>query len=43
MTDDGMVSLCRGCHKLQILCMSGCSNITDASLTALGLNCPRIK
>lgn len=43
ITDEGLVSLCRGCHKLQILCVSGCSNITDASLTAMGLNCPRLK
>uniref|UniRef100_A0A674DTP9 F-box and leucine-rich repeat protein 2 n=1 Tax=Salmo trutta TaxID=8032 RepID=A0A674DTP9_SALTR len=43
ITDDGLVSLCRGCHKLQVLCISGCSNITDASLTALGLSCPRLK
>ncbi|KPP59063.1 F-box/LRR-repeat protein 2-like, partial [Scleropages formosus] len=43
VTDEGLVGLCRGCHKLQTLCISGCSNITDASLTALGLNCPRLK
>uniref|UniRef100_A0A672R7J2 F-box/LRR-repeat protein 2-like n=1 Tax=Sinocyclocheilus grahami TaxID=75366 RepID=A0A672R7J2_SINGR len=43
ITDDGFVSLCRGCHKLQMVCVSGCSNITDASLTALGLNCLQIK
>uniref|UniRef100_A0A671NQ37 F-box/LRR-repeat protein 2-like n=1 Tax=Sinocyclocheilus anshuiensis TaxID=1608454 RepID=A0A671NQ37_9TELE len=43
ITDDGFVSLCRGCHKLQMVCVSGCSNITDASLTALGLNCQRLK
>ncbi|KAK3532345.1 hypothetical protein QTP86_016026 [Hemibagrus guttatus] len=43
ITDEGLVSLCRGCHKLQMVCVSGCSNITDASLTALGLNCQRLK
>lgn len=43
ITDEGLVGLCRGCYKLQILCVSGCSNITDASLTAMGLNCPRLK
>ncbi|ERE75854.1 F-box/LRR-repeat protein 2 [Cricetulus griseus] len=43
ITDDGVVQICRGCHRLQALCLSGCSNLTDASLTALGLNCPRLQ
>lgn len=43
ISDEGIVKICRGCHRLQSLCVSGCSNLTDASLTALGLNCPRLK
>ncbi|KAK7816864.1 hypothetical protein U0070_021661 [Myodes glareolus] len=43
ITDEGVVQICRGCHRLQALCLSGCSNLTDASLTALGLNCPRLQ
>lgn len=43
ISDEGIVKICRGCHRLQSLCVSGCCNLTDASLTALGLNCPRLK
>uniref|UniRef100_A0A8D0GW91 F-box/LRR-repeat protein 2 n=1 Tax=Sphenodon punctatus TaxID=8508 RepID=A0A8D0GW91_SPHPU len=43
ISDEGIVKICRGCHRLQSLCVSGCTNLTDASLTALGLNCPRLK
>ncbi|NXI86726.1 FXL20 protein, partial [Rhipidura dahli] len=43
ITDDGLITICRGCHKLQSLCASGCSNITDAILNALGQNCPRLR
>ncbi|CAK7312243.1 F-box/LRR-repeat protein 2 [Vulpes lagopus] len=42
ITDEGVVQICRGCRRLQALCLSGCSNLTDASLTALALNCPRL-
>lgn len=43
ITDEGVVQICRGCHRLQALCLSGCGNLTDASLTALALNCPRLQ
>ena len=43
ITDEGVVQICRGCPRLQALCLSGCSNLTDASLTALALNCPRLQ
>lgn len=43
VTDDGVVQLCRGCPRLQALCLSGCGSLTDASLTALALNCPRLQ
>ncbi|XP_073464440.1 F-box/LRR-repeat protein 20 isoform X9 [Aquarana catesbeiana] len=43
ITDDGLITICRGCHKLQSLCASGCSNITDSILNALGQNCPRLR
>ncbi|XP_010154533.1 PREDICTED: F-box/LRR-repeat protein 20-like, partial [Eurypyga helias] len=43
ITDDGLITICRGCHKLQSLCASGCCNITDAILNALGQNCPRLR
>lgn len=43
ISDDGIAGICRGCLQLQSLCVSGCTNLTDASLIALGLNCPRLK
>lgn len=43
ISDEGIAGICRGCHRLQSLCVSGCTNLTDASLIALGLNCPRLK
>lgn len=43
ITDEGLITICRGCHRLQSLCVSGCANITDAILHALGQNCPRLR
>lgn len=43
ITDDGLITICRGCHRLQSLCVSGCANITDAFLHALGQNCLRLR
>ncbi|XP_069768407.1 F-box/LRR-repeat protein 20-like isoform X2 [Narcine bancroftii] len=43
ITDEGLITICRRCHKLQSLCVSGCSNITDAILNALGQNCIRLR
>lgn len=43
ITDEGLITICRGCHRLQSLCVSGCGNITDAILHALGQNCPRLR
>ncbi|EHB00854.1 F-box/LRR-repeat protein 20 [Heterocephalus glaber] len=43
ITDEGLITICRGCHKLQSLHASGCSNITDAILNVLGQNCPRLR
>ncbi|KAK1805544.1 hypothetical protein P4O66_019217 [Electrophorus voltai] len=43
ITDEGLITICRGCHRLQSLCVSGCANLTDAILNALGQNCPRLR
>ncbi|KPP57685.1 F-box/LRR-repeat protein 20-like, partial [Scleropages formosus] len=43
VTDEGLITVCRGCHRLQSFCVSGCTNITDAMLNALGQNCPHLR
>ena len=43
MSDFGVAALARGCSKLSVLNLSGCVQVTGASLRALSAHCPQLQ
>ena len=42
ITDESITNLIKGCYNLEIIHISNCPKLTDASLFSIAANCPNL-